>query len=67
MDNLRADILLVEDNPNDVKLTLYAFKTANLANTVHIARDDVEAIEYLFGAEAGANRNVPDRAQTGPA
>ncbi len=61
MDNLRADILLVEDNPNDVKLTLHAFKTANLANTVHIARDGVEAIEYLFGAEAGTDRNVPDR------
>lgn len=61
MDSLRADILLVEDNPNDVKLTLHAFKTANLANTVHIARDGVEAIEYLFGAEAGTDRNVPGR------
>ena len=61
MDNLRADILLVEDNPNDVKLTLHAFKTANLANTVHVARDGVEAIEYLFGAEAGTDRKVPDR------
>jgi two-component system response regulator len=45
----RAEILLVEDNPNDVKLTLLAFKTANLANTVHVARDGVEALEYLFG------------------
>ena len=45
----RADILLVEDNPNDVKLTLHAFKTANLANSVHIARDGVEALDFLFG------------------
>ncbi len=49
-----ADILLVEDNPNDVELTLHAFKTANLANTIHVARDGVEAIEFLFGADSGA-------------
>ncbi len=55
MTELRAEILLVEDNPNDVKLTLHAFKRANLANTVHIARDGVEAVEYLFGTgEPGA-------------
>jgi two-component system response regulator len=49
-----TDILLVEDNPNDVKLTLHAFKTANLANTVHVARDGVEALEFLFGPEPAA-------------
>jgi two-component system response regulator len=46
----RAEILLVEDNPNDVKLTLLAFKTANLANTIHVARDGVEALDFLFGS-----------------
>ena len=50
MHDARAEILLVEDNPNDVKLTLHAFKTANLANTVHVARDGVEALDFLFGA-----------------
>jgi two-component system response regulator len=60
MSGARAEILLVEDNPNDVKLTLHAFETANLANTVRVARDGVEAIEYLFGADsAGAFREVP--------
>ncbi len=49
MSDQRADILLVEDNPNDIKLTLNAFETANLGNTIHVARDGVEAIEYLFG------------------
>jgi two-component system, response regulator len=49
MTDQRAEILLVEDNPNDVKLTLHAFKAANLANTVHVARDGVEALEFLFG------------------
>jgi two-component system response regulator len=59
MPNQRADILLVEDNPNDVKLTLHAFKSANLANTVHVARDGVEAIEFLFGTETGGGHDVP--------
>jgi two-component system, response regulator len=54
----RAEILLVEDNPNDVKLTLHAFKTANLANTVHIARDGVEALDFLFGSAPNAGQNA---------
>jgi two-component system response regulator len=61
MPNSRADILLVEDNPNDVKLTLHAFKIANLANTVHVARDGVEAIEYLFGADSNGDQKLPER------
>jgi two-component system, response regulator len=56
----RVDILLVEDNPNDVKLTLHAFATANLGNTVHVARDGVEALEYLFGVEQ-ADQKIPNR------
>ena len=42
-------ILLVEDNPDDVKLTLRALKDANIANEVILASDGVEAVEYLFG------------------
>jgi two-component system response regulator len=60
MPDERMDILLVEDNPNDVKLTLHAFATANLANTIHVARDGVEALEYLFGAEQ-ADQKLPNR------
>jgi two-component system response regulator len=56
-----AEILLVEDNPNDVKLTLHAFKTANLANTVHVARDGVEALEFLFGGASDADQKIPER------
>jgi two-component system response regulator len=56
-----ADILLVEDDPNDVKLTLDTFKTANLANTIHVARDGVEALEFLFGAAAGTDQAMPQR------
>jgi two-component system response regulator len=53
-----ADILLVEDNPDDIKLALDAFKTANLANTVHIARDGVEALEYLLGSASGLGHEI---------
>ncbi len=45
-----VDILLVEDNPNDVELTLRALKKHNLANNIHVARDGQEALDFLFGA-----------------
>ena len=43
-----VEILLVEDNPNDVKLTLHAFKKNNLSNRILVVRDGAEALEYLF-------------------
>ena len=43
-----ADILLVEDDPQDVELALTAFRAAKLANRVHVARDGAEALDYLF-------------------
>lgn len=42
-------ILLVEDNPRDEMLTLRALKASNIANEVIVARDGVEALDYLFG------------------
>lgn len=56
-------ILLVEDNANDEALTLRALKKANIANPVVVARDGVLALDYLFGREAHANRNVDDLPQ----
>jgi two-component system response regulator len=47
-------ILLVEDNEDDEMLTLRALKKNNILNDVVVARDGVEALEYLFGA-GGAN------------
>jgi CheY-like chemotaxis protein len=43
------EILLVEDNPSDVKLAMRAFQKNNLANKVQVLRDGEEALEYLFG------------------
>jgi two-component system, response regulator len=51
-------ILLVEDNADDEKLTLRALKKNNISNKVVVARDGVEALEYLFGTGAYAGRNV---------
>lgn len=42
-------ILLVEDNPDDEELTLIALKESNILNKVIVARDGVEALDYLFG------------------
>jgi len=43
-----VDVLLVEDNPDDVELTLHAFKRARFANEVHVVRDGAAALDYLF-------------------
>jgi CheY-like chemotaxis protein/DNA-binding phage protein len=43
-----VEILLVEDNPHDVELTVRAFKKARLTNPIHVARDGNEAIDFLF-------------------
>lgn len=44
-------ILLVEDNPDDVALTMRALKSHNITNDVVVAQDGVEALDYLFGAQ----------------
>ncbi len=51
-------ILLVEDNPDDVKLTLKAFERSRLANRVEVAWDGVEAIDFLFGTGKHAGRDL---------
>ncbi|HUD45535.1 MAG TPA: response regulator [Candidatus Baltobacteraceae bacterium] len=43
-----VELLLVEDNPEDLKMTLRALKKANLANYIHIARDGEEALQFIF-------------------
>jgi two-component system response regulator len=52
-------ILLVEDNPDDVALTLRALKSNNITNDVVIAEDGAKALDYLFGADGGTGPQEP--------
>ena len=54
------EILLVEDNPNDEELTLYALKKNNIANHIHVVRNGAEALEYLFCTGSYAHRQISD-------
>lgn len=54
----KRTILLVEDNPDDVELTMRALKIHNVANEVVVARDGVEALDYLFGIGAYVGRDI---------
>ena len=56
-----VDILLVEDNPNDVELTMRALKKAKLANPIFVVSDGAEALDFLFrtGAYAGRPPHTP--------
>jgi len=51
-------ILLVEDNPDDEELTLRALKKNNIQNDVVVARDGVEALDFLFGTGSFAGRDI---------
>lgn len=53
-------ILLVEDNPDDADLTRRAFTRNNILNHLVVARDGVEALDYLFAAGAWADRDPAD-------
>jgi two-component system response regulator len=53
-------ILLVEDNEDDIELTLHAFTEHRLANRIHVVHDGAAALEFLFGDHAD------DAAWTGP-
>lgn len=56
-------ILLVEDNPDDVKLTIRAFKKANILNEIVVAADGAEALDYLFGSGKFAERDTSVKPQ----
>jgi CheY-like chemotaxis protein len=51
-------ILLVEDNPDDEALAVRALKRNHISNEIVVARDGVEALDYLFGTGAYAHRDI---------
>jgi len=54
------DILLVEDNPDDVELTIRAFRKNHISNKVIVAKDGAEALDYMFGTGAYEGRDARD-------
>jgi len=53
----QVEILLVEDNQDDVELTLHALQKEKLANNIHVARDGEEALDFLFCNGIHADRS----------
>jgi CheY-like chemotaxis protein len=54
------DLLLVEDNPQDLELTLRALRKAKLTNAIHVARDGAEALAFVFCEAPYATRKIAD-------
>ncbi|MCZ6451277.1 MAG: response regulator, partial [Deltaproteobacteria bacterium] len=55
-----VEILLVEDNPNDVELTLHAIRKNHISNRIHVVRDGAEALEFIFCTGAYAERKIQE-------
>ena len=55
---MERNILLVEDNPDDVELTLRALKQYNVRNQIAVVRDGAEALDYLFATGAYTARDT---------
>ena len=58
-----VDILFIEDNPDDVEQTLQAMRRARLANSIHVARTGIEALDYIFCQGPYVNRRVGEQPQ----
>ena len=56
-----VQVLLVEDNDDDLDLTLRALKKRNLSAPVQVARDGAEALDFLFGTGSHAGRNTAEQ------
>jgi two-component system, response regulator len=56
MTEAALEILLVEDNPNDLKLALHSFHKNHLVNRIHVVRDGAEALDFVFSTGAYADR-----------
>ncbi|MRT94298.1 response regulator [Ancylomarina sp. 16SWW S1-10-2] len=55
------DILYIEDNPNDIELTLRALRKHNVANSIQVIKDGEEALEYTFATGRYVERDKNER------
>lgn len=55
-----VDLLLVEDNPHDVELTLHTFRSYNFGNQIYVVHDGAEALDFIFCTGAYVGRRVED-------
>ena len=55
-----VEILLVEDNPGDVRLTLETFKESKIHNNLHVTKDGIEAMAFLHNNDKYADAPRPD-------
>jgi two-component system response regulator len=55
-----VEILLVENNPSDVELTLHALRKHNVANHIQVVRDGAEALDFIYATGLYAGRNKDD-------
>lgn len=58
MTDKAVEILLVEDNPSDVELTLHSLRSSKLTNHTEVVRDGAEALEFIFCSGSYAHRNI---------
>jgi two-component system response regulator len=58
MTETAVEILLVEDNPSDVELTLHSLKTSSLSNRIEVVRDGAQALDFIFCNGSYAHRNI---------
>ena len=63
MSSEQIEILLVEDNPDDLELTMHALRKENMVNLIQVARDGEEALDFLFctGVHAGRSFDRPPK------
>lgn len=54
----QIEILLVEDDPNDLELTLHALRRHNLVNHIEVVRDGAEALDFIFCTGAYSHRSI---------
>jgi CheY-like chemotaxis protein len=55
-----VELLLVEDNPQDLEMALRALRKAHLANSIHVARDGAEALEFIFCEGPHSKRRITE-------